>query len=197
MVPLTKKEQQIYDYIVDVISRGECSPTVRDIKDATGIASTSTVHSYLQRLEDKGYIQKEQGKCRTLRTGENFSLSIPVLGKVAAGLPIFAEENYDGYISVQVPGGYPKESVFALRVEGASMVEAGILDGDYVIINKTPCAENGQIVVALIDDEATVKTFYKENGHIRLQPENSTMRPIIVKEVSVIGRVIANVRFYK
>ena len=197
MVQLTEKERKIYEFIVDEINKGKCSPSVRDIKDAIGFASTSTVHGYLRKLEEKGYIQREQGKCRTVRAGGSTTPAVPVLGKVAAGLPIFAEENYDGYISVQIPANYRSSEVFALRVKGESMIEAGILDGEYVVISKTPCAENGEIVVALIEEEATVKTFYKEKGHIRLQPENSTMRPIIVKDVTIVGKVIANIRFYK
>lgn len=197
MASLTKKEQAIYDYIVETINKEGYSPSVRDISKASGIKSTSTVHMYLQRLEDKGYIQKEQGKSRTLRIGDKGTPCVPIVGKVAAGLPILAQENYEGFLSVQLPHGIMQNNVFALRVQGESMIEAGIMDGDYVIVDKTPCAEDGQIVVALIEDEATVKTFYKEKDHIRLQPENSTMRPIIAKEVMILGRVIASVRYYK
>ena len=197
MSALTKKEKQIYDYIAEKINKEGYSPTVRDISLAIGIKSTSTVHAYLQRLEDKGYIQKEQGKSRTLRIDNKSTPSIPVVGRVAAGLPILAEENCDGYIAVELPSGTDKSNVFALKVSGESMIEAGILNGDYVIVDRTPYAENGQIVVALIGDEATVKTFYKEKDHFRLQPENSTMRPIISNDVVILGRVIANLRFYK
>lgn len=197
MSALTKKEQQIYDYIAERINKEGYSPTVRDISEAIGIKSTSTVHSYLQRLEDKGYIRKEQGKSRTLRIESGSAPSIPILGRVAAGLPLFAEENCDGFVSVELPSGVDRSNVFALKVSGESMIEAGILNGDYVIVDKTPYAENGQIVVALIGDEATVKTFYKEKDHFRLQPENATMRPIIASEVIILGKVIASLRFYR
>ncbi len=199
MEELVQIEQEIYDYIVNAIEKEGYSPSVRDIKSALGIRSTSTVHLYLQRLEDKGFIQKEQGKSRTLRVGGvgNNRLSvIPILGRIAAGSPVFAEENFDGYLEFKLPVGYLNDKVFALKVEGESMIEAGIFNGDIIVVDMTPCAENGDIVVALINDEATVKTFYKENGQYRLQPENHKLKPIIVKDVTVLGKVIASVRYY-
>ncbi len=204
---LEPKEQLVYDYIKENIKKNGYSPSIRDICSALEIKSTSTVHMCLERLERKGYIQKENGKSRTLRiespvtdepAREDGALSIPILGKVTAGVPILAVENYDGF--VQYPAGIgrsPDNPMFALRVSGTSMIEAGILDGDIVIVEKTPTAENGDIVVALIDDEATVKTFYKENGHFRLQPENHTMLPIIVNSLMILGKVVASVRYYK
>lgn len=204
---LEPKEQLVYDYIKENIKKNGYSPSIRDICGALGIKSTSTVHLCLDRLEKKGYIQKENGKSRTVRieslateeatTADSF-MNIPILGKVTAGVPILAVENYEGF--VQYPAGIgrtPESQMFALRVSGTSMIEAGILDGDIVIVEKTPTAENGDIVVALIDDEATVKTFYKENGHFRLQPENRTMLPIIVNSLMILGRVVASVRYYK
>ncbi len=199
MKKLTDKEQQIYDYIFEMIEKNGYSPTVRDIKNAVGIKSTSTVHIYLQKLEDKGFIQKEQGKSRTLRVGSSNppkSVEIPIIGRIAAGAPVFAEENYDGSLDFKVPAKYQNDRLFALRVEGESMIEAGIMNGDIIVVTATQYAENGDIVVALINDEATVKTFYKENGGYRLQPENSTMKPIYTDEVTVLGKVMANVRYY-
>lgn len=205
MAQLEQKEQQIFDYIKRVILTNGYAPSIRDICAALQIKSTSTVHTALDKLEKKGYIRKENGKSRTLRIegaggesedGDN-SMRVPILGKVTAGQPILAVENYEGY--VQFPKGgrpMPAGELFALRVRGTSMIEAGIMDGDTVIVERTSTASNGDIVVALIDDEATVKTFYKENGHFRLQPENRTMLPIIVTSLMILGKVVASVRYY-
>lgn len=206
MLYLEPKEQLVFDYIKENIKKNGYSPSIRDICTALGIKSTSTVHVCLEKLEKKGYIQKENGKSRTLRIegisqdeiedGED-GTNIPILGKVTAGVPILAVENYEGYI--KYPGGIrhtPSNPMFALRVSGTSMIEAGILDGDIVIVEKTSAAENGDIVVALIDDEATVKTFYKEDGHFRLQPENKTMLPIIVNSLMILGKVVTSIRYY-
>ena len=206
MTKLEMKEQRVLEYIKETIRTRGYSPSIRDICSALNIKSTSTVHTCLERLEQKGYIQKEDGKSRTVRIeGLNMSepaetsdeLNIPILGRVTAGAPILAVENYEGYI--HYPAGLralPDNEMFALRVSGTSMIEAGILDGDIVIVEKTPFAENGDIVVALIDDEATVKTFYKENGHFRLQPENRTMLPIIVNSLMILGKVVTSIRYY-
>ena len=197
-----EKEAAIYDFITRTIEEEGYSPTVRDIQQALGIKSTSTVHAYLARLEEKGLIRKDPGKSRTINTtktsapGEHL-LRIPILGQVRAGLPILAEENHEGYLDFPVSrGSYRREELFSLRVTGDSMIEAGILPGDLLVVRQTPSAENGDIVVALIEDGATVKTFYKENGHFRLQPENAALSPILVDEVSILGKVIANLRFY-
>ncbi len=207
MTTLDHKEQLIFDYIKENIKKNGYSPSIRDIRTALGIKSTSTVHTYLERLEKKGYIQKENGKSRTLRVEgllpedyvpERNSGMVPLIGRVTAGQPILAVENYEGYI--RYPEGMyrtPENDLFALRVTGTSMIEAGILDGDIVIIERTSTAENGDIVVALIDDEATVKTFYKEDGHFRLQPENRTMLPIIVNSLMILGKVVSSIRFYR
>ncbi len=198
----TDREQEILQYIAETIDKKGYSPSVRDIKTALNIKSTSTVHMYLQRLTEKDLLSKEDGKSRTLRIGSAyappvFGMRIPILGRVTAGQPILAFENYDGYVLFpQERGKADPDSLFALRVSGTSMIDAGILDGDLVIVEKQSSAENGDIVVALIEDEATVKTFYKENGHFRLQPENTTMEPIIVDEVEILGRVITSVRYY-
>ncbi len=208
MVPLSQKEQLVFDYIKENIRHNGYSPSIRDICTALSIKSTSTVHTCLEKLEKKGYIQKENGKSRTLRIeGVTYEedpekasneFNIPILGKVTAGQPILAVENYEGY--VRYPKGIyptPDGEMFALKVTGTSMIEAGIMDGDIVIVEKTAMAENGDIVVALIDDEATVKTFYKEEGHFRLQPENKTMLPIIVNSLMILGKVVTSIRYYK
>ena len=199
MEKLTGKERAIYEYVKETIEKNGYSPSVRDIRSALGIKSTSTVHVYIQRLEEKGLISKVDGKSRTLRIDgtEPLGIKVPIVGAVTAGVPILAVENREGYV-VCSPG-YPVGDInrlFALRVKGQSMIDAGILDGDIVIAEQSPVAENGDIVIALIGDEATVKTFYRENGHIRLQPQNKTMEPIIADDVSILGKVISCVRYY-
>ena len=200
MEALNEKERIIYDYLKQKIEKDGYSPSVRDIQSALNIKSTSTVFDYLNRLEQKGYITKENSKSRTLRLFEDNKkgsvINVPLLGKVAAGIPITAVENFECYISFHTTKKYRNNELFALTVKGESMIEAGILDLDIIIVQNTDYAENGDIVVALIDDEATVKTFYKENGYYRLQPENSTMQPIIVDKVSIIGRVVSLLRYY-
>ena len=200
---LNAREKQILEYIADMVRNKGYSPSVRDIKAALSIRSTSTVHTYLMRMEEKGYLVKEEGKSRTLRLGPSYPSEesagrVPIIGRVTAGQPILATENFDGYVDFPFAAEYSHDgTLFALRVSGTSMIEAGILDGDIVVVEKTDSAENGQIVVALIEDEATVKTFYKEHGHFRLQPENSALQPIIVDQVQILGRVISSVRYYK
>ena len=200
MRKLKPREQGVYDYISEAITRNGYAPSVRDIEEALGFRSTSTVHMYINRLEEFGLIRKTDGKSRSITLTGMTPLGVnkvPVLGKVTAGSPILATENFEGYIDfVPEAKKYDYKNLFALKVSGVSMIEAGIMDGDYVIVNRCDYAENGDIIVALIEDEATVKTFYKENGHFRLQPENSTLDPIIVKEMLVLGRVVANVRLY-
>ena len=195
MAELTKKEQDILDYIRDTISAEGYSPSVRDIRSALGIKSTSTVHQYLHRLEEKGYIIKEQGKSRTIRIEGEVEHGVPLIGEIAAGLPILAEENFNGYVDFNAKG-YDKSKLFALEVHGQSMIDAGILDGDIIIVNQGSYADNGEIVAALVGDEATVKEFYKENGRYRLQPRNESMAPIIVDECVILGKVIACLRYY-
>ncbi|MBO4422667.1 MAG: transcriptional repressor LexA [Clostridia bacterium] len=196
MSGLSKKEKQIYEYIKEMINAEGYSPSVRDISTALGIKSTSTVHLHLHRLEEKGYIQKEQGKSRTIRVEGTQPHGVPLLGDVAAGMPILAQQNIDGYIEFKADG-YGGAELFALRVKGESMIDAGILDGDIIIVSAGSYAENGDIVVALVGNEATVKQFYKEKGRYRLQPKNETMEPIIVDECTVLGKVIASLRYYK
>ncbi len=201
---LTAREREIYEYIINTIRSEGYAPSVRDICTALNMKSTSTVHSYITRLEEKGVITKDPGKSRTLRVDTSSSskssstLRVPILGKVAAGMPILAVENYEGYIDVPKPSSSTTANdLFALKVQGESMIEAGIMDGDLLVIEKRNTASDGEIVVALVDDEATVKTFYKEDGRFRLQPENSTMKPIYVKELIILGKVVASMRFYR
>lgn len=196
MSELKQIEKDILDYIKTTINDEGYSPSVRDISTALNIKSTSTVHLYLHRLEEKGYIQKEPGKSRTIRVEGAAQTGIPVIGEIAAGSPIFAEQNFDGHVDFRADG-YDPENLFALHVKGESMIDAGILDGDLIVIDAGSYAENGDIVAALVDNEATVKEFYKENGHYRLQPRNETMKPIIVDECTVLGKVIASLRYYK
>lgn len=202
MLPLTEKEQAMLDYIAENIKKNGYSPSIRDIRTALNIKSTSTVHTYLERLETKGYIQKENGKSRTLRvdgadSGKPRGAKVPIVGRITAGAPILAVENYDGYIDFAAQSrGVDQNNLFALKVRGESMIGAGIMDGDIIVVDHRDYAEDGEIVVALIGEEATVKTFYKEEDGFRLQPENSTMDPIYTKELSILGKVIGCVRFY-
>jgi len=203
MAEMNHKERAVYEFIIDTIKKEGFSPSVRDIKIALDIKSTSTVHAYLEKLEKKGYIQKEAGKSRTIRvdnidaSGRRTSIRVPIVGQVTAGIPILAIENHDGYLDFPIyKQSYLNARLFALRIRGESMIEAGIMHGDYVVVEKRNYAENGEIVVALIDDEATVKKYYAEDGTIRLQPCNPTMRPIVVKDVTVLGKVISVLRFY-
>lgn len=196
---LTPREQKTLDYIIETISEKGYSPSVRDIKSALDYKSTSTVYSCVKKLEMLGYIQKEGGKSRTIRVDglSNYEGRVPVLGRVTAGMPILAEENYDGYVNFIADSvGLVQSNLFALKVVGDSMIEAGIMDGDTVIVDRREYAENGEIVVAMIDDSATVKTFYKEDGRYRLQPENSSLEPIYSDQVSILGKVVASIRLY-
>lgn len=204
MEKLNPKEQEMYDFICQVLRRSGFAPTVREIQDALGIKSTCTVHSYLDRLEQKGYIKKSPGKSRTIRTSEvdsqvrSETVRIPLVGQVAAGTPILAVENIERHIDFQFTGRvYNPNDLYALRVKGSSMINVGIHSGDIIIVKKQSHAENGEIVVALLEDEATVKTFYRENNHFRLQPENDTMEPILTKELAILGKVIACIKYFE
>ena len=195
MKQLSKSQIKIFEYLKECSENGRV-PSVREICENTGLSSTSTVHYHLKHLEDKGYIVREHGVNRCIQiTGEEKSVSVPVLGKVAAGNPILAVEDIECYVPVPEKLKRGKE-LFALRIQGESMINAGILNDDIVIVNRTPVAENGEIVVALVEDSATVKRFYKENGHYRLQPENDDYDPIIVDEVILLGKVISLIRNY-
>ncbi len=192
MEPLTKSQQKVYDYLRETMPSG-IPPTVREICTATGLRSTSTVHAHLKTLEKLGYITREAGLNRSIRIeGSEAAAQVPILGKVTAGLPILAVEDIEGYIPF--PQRMGKE-LFALHVSGLSMRDAGILDGDYVVAERTPTADDGEIVVAMIEDEATVKRLYREEGCIRLQPENPDFEPIYSDKVSLLGKVIAVIRY--
>ena len=198
---LSKKEKLVFDYLVNSINENGYAPSVRDIGASLGIKSTSSVHLYLHNLEAKGFIEQDANKKRTIRICAPYlrvSGKVPLLGAITAGSPILAVENFEGYVDLPWQSAkYSADELFALKVKGESMIEAGILDGDVVIVRKSAYAENGQIVVALIEDEATVKTFYKEDGHFRLQPENKTMQAIIVEDVVLLGSVVASFRKYE
>lgn len=202
MQELQDKEKAIYEYILDVIRREGYSPSVRDIQKALQIKSTSTVHTYLERLERKGYIQKESGKSRTLRVESlavepKRTLRVPILGKITPGLPILALENHEGYLDFPVGSrSFQANQLFGLRIRGDSMAGAGILDGDIVIVKKDSEASSGDIVVALVEGEALVRTYYREDGKCRLVPENQEMAPIVLDDVYLLGRVVSVIRYY-
>lgn len=194
---LTKSQQKVFDYLKSRVQSG-LPPTVREICEATGLHSTSSVHAHLKTLEREGYIVREAGLNRAIRiVGERNAVQIPILGRVAAGQPILAEQHVEGYVPFTPPRGDGSD-YFALNVRGESMKLAGILNGDIVIARQTSTAEDGEIVVALIENEATVKTFYHDREHdcIRLQPENPDFQPIYTREVSILGKVAAVVRYY-
>ncbi len=192
---LSEKGKKIYDYIRDCILNRGFSPTVREIGEELGIKSTSTVHYYLKELAEEGYIIKDSMKKRTIKLPSSDACAVPLLGTVTAGLPITAIEEVEEYISIPNLTG-DSDDYFALHVRGDSMIGAGILDGDIIVVKKTPVCHNGDIVVALIDDEATVKRLYKEKGYFRLMPENPAYEPIIVEEVTILGKIAALVRNY-
>lgn len=196
MKPLTKSQQKVYDYIRQCAQDNRV-PSVREICAVTGLKSTSTVHLHLKTLEEKGLIERDKGLNRCIRlSGSEKSSQVPIMGRVTAGMPILAVEDIEGYVPVSENVRRGRE-LFALRVCGESMINAGILDGDIAVVHRTPVAENGDIVVALIEDEATVKRFYKENGHFRLQPENDAFEPIIVDEVVLLGKLVAIYRNFE
>ena len=192
MKPLNQKQQRVLSFLKERAQDG-VPPTVREICDAAGIKSTSTVHAYLKLLEEGGYIQRNSGQNRSIRMPGESVARVPLLGKVTAGMPILAVEEVEDYVPYS-GGGYQAGELFALRVSGTSMINAGILNNDIVIVRQTPTAQNGDVVVALIGDEATVKRIFFEDGHVRLQPENDAFEPIIVDEVAVLGKVISLVR---
>ena len=199
---ISKKQQEILDYIKNEILNRGFPPAVREICEAVNLKSTSSVHSHLEALEKNGYIRRDATKPRAIEIiDDNFNLvrrevvNVPVIGRVAAGEPLLAIENIENYFPI--PAEFmPNAQTFILNVQGESMINAGILNGDHVIVEQCSTADNGDMVVALIDDSATVKTFYKEEGHIRLQPENDYMDPIIVEgHLQILGKVIGVVRF--
>lgn len=199
---LTYREAAIIEFIRSNVRLKGYPPSVREIGGAVGLKSSSTVHGYLKRLEDKGYIRRDPTKPRAVELigdpirprAEEINM-VPVLGRVAAGLPILATENRD--FNLPLPSSFFGDGeFFMLKVKGDSMIDAGIHEGDLVVVRQQPAANNGDIVVAMIEDEATVKRFYRENSQIRLQPENPAMEPIIAKDVSILGKVVGLLRRY-
>ena len=194
MRKVTENEKMVFEFIKDRIEEGY-PPTVREICAEFGFKSTSTAHRYINNLTAKGLLEKGNNQNRAIRLTGGNGMKIPLVGTVTAGIPITAIEEITDYISFQ-PARHYSNPLFGLKVRGESMINAAILDGDMVVIEQTPYAENGDIVCALVDNEsATIKTFYKEDGHYRLQPENDTMDPIIVDEVSILGKVVGVVRY--
>ena len=202
---LTKRQQQVYDFIESYVLNKGYGPTVREIGEAVNLSSPSTVHVHLKTLEEKGYIIRDPLKSRSIAlaqkaqdqsfgaVGSSNTLQLPLVGNVAAGEPIYAEENIEGTLTlpIEIVGD---SASFLLTVHGESMIEVGINDGDYVVVKEQQTAHNGEIIVALIEDGATVKRFFKEKDHIRLQPENSSMEPIITRDCAIVGKVVAVLR---
>ena len=200
MSELKDKQLLIYEFLKDFTSQKGYPPTVREICKAVGLKSTSSVHGHLKQLEKEGLIKRDPTKPRALEIVDSVvkkeMINVPIIGRVTAGLPILANENIED--SFPLPLDYVKHNndLFMLKISGSSMIKAGILDGDLAIIEKTQTASNGDKIVALIENEATLKTFYRENNHIRLQPENDEMEPIIVDNCSILGKLIGIYRTY-
>ena len=200
---ISAKQQEILEYIKDEILHKGYPPAVREICQAVNLKSTSSVHSHLETLEKNGYIRRDPTKPRAIEImDDTFNLNrremvnVPILGNVAAGEPLFAEENIEDYFPIPAEME-PNSEVFMLHVRGESMINVGILDGDNVLVQQQSTAKDGEMVVALVEDSATVKTFYKEDGYIRLQPENDTMEPIIVPDCQILGKVFGIFRFLR
>ena len=200
--PRGDNQQRILDFIKSEIQTKGYPPSVREIAQAVGLKSTSTVHGHLQRLEKRGLLHRDAMKPRAMEVvGDpnfvrNNTTAVPVVGRVTAGLPILAEENLDEYVPIpEIMLGDGEH--FILLVRGDSMIDAGILNGDYIVVRRQPDAHNGDIVVAMIDDSATVKRFYRENGYFRLQPENKTMDPISADSVTILGKVVSLYRILR
>lgn len=198
---ISSKQREILEYIKQEILNKGYPPAVREICEAVHLKSTSSVHSHLETLEKNGYIRRDPTKPRAIEIiDDNFNLTrrevvnVPIIGQVAAGQPLLAVENIENYFPIPTEF-MPNAETFMLKVKGDSMINAGIFNGDKILVQKQADAQNGDIVVALVDDSATVKTFYKEDGHFRLQPENDTMDPIIVNECSILGKVFGIMRF--
>lgn len=199
---ITDKQREILEYIKQEILNKGYPPTVREMCDAVHLKSTSSIHSHLESLEKNGYIRRDPSKPRTIEiVDDNFNLTrrevvnVPIVGSIAAGQPLLAVQNIDNYFPI--PSEYmPNQDTFMLHVKGESMINAGIFDGDVILVKQQNTARNGEIVAALVDDSATVKTFYKEADHIRLQPENDSMDPIIVADCQILGVVFGVFRFF-
>ena len=200
---ISKKQTEILEFIKERILEKGYPPAVREICEAVDLKSTSSVHSHLETLEKNGYIRRDPTKPRAIEIiDDNFNLTrrevvnVPLIGKVAAGQPLLAVENIENYFPIPTEF-MPNAETFMLTVKGESMINIGIMDGDQILVQRQSDAKNGDIVVALVDDSATVKTFYKEDGYYRLQPENDTMEPIIVNQCSIIGKVFGVMRFWR
>ena len=200
---ISKKQEEILEYIKSQILERGFPPAVREICEAVNLKSTSSVHSHLETLEKNGYIHRDPTKPRAIEIlDDTFNLTrremvnVPIIGRVAAGEPLLAQQNIENYFPIPAEM-MPNKQTFLLQVQGESMINAGILTGDYILVQQQQTADNGDKVVALIDDGATVKTFYREEGIIRLQPENDFMDPIIVKDCTILGKVIGVFRFFK
>ena len=199
---ITEKQREILEYIKQEILNKGYPPTVRELCDAVHLKSTSSIHSHLESLEKNGYIRRDPSKPRAIEiVDDNFNLTrrevvnVPIVGSIAAGQPLLAIQNIDNYFPI--PAEYmPNQETFMLRVKGDSMINVGIFSGDVILVKQQSTASNGDIVAALVDDSATVKTFYKENDHIRLQPANDTMEPIIVPDCQILGVVFGVFRFF-
>lgn len=195
------KQSEIYEFIKNQVNTKGYPPSVREICEAVNLSSTSTVHGHLTRLEKKGLIRRDPTKPRAIELlqephNKKEMIDIPIIGKVTAGIPILAQESIEDYLTIPLDFVNSTNELFILKVQGDSMIEAGIHNKDLAIIEKTSIASNGDIVVALIENEATIKTFFKEDGHIRLQPENSTMEPIIVDDCKILGKLSGIYRKY-
>lgn len=200
---ISKKQEEILEYIKSQILERGFPPAVREICEAVNLKSTSSVHSHLETLEKNGYIHRDPTKPRAIEIlDDTFNLTrremvnVPIIGRVAAGEPLLAQQNIENYFPIPAEM-MPNKQTFLLQVQGESMINAGILNGDYILVQQQQTADNGDKVVTLIDDGATVKTFYREEGIIRLQPENDFMDPIIVKDCTILGKVIGVFRFFK
>ena len=200
---LNEKQKEVYDFLLEFTKTNGYPPSVREICKAVSLKSTSTVHGHLKRLEKKGLIYRDPTKPRAIVINEISlnnnainTLKIPIVGNITAGMPILATENIDGSFEISLNSIKHDNNLFALKVQGHSMINAGINDGDLAIIEQCNFADNGKIVVALINDEATLKTFYKEKNHIRLQPENNSMEPIIVTDCSILGVLVGIFRTF-
>ncbi len=200
---LTAKQRSILRYMKEVVMDKGYPPSVREIGSAVGLRSTSTVHNHLTNLERKGYIRRDPTKPRAVeifdipfheQSFKKHTIQVPIIGNVTAGAPILAFENVEDTFPLPLSFIETEEDVFMLTIQGSSMIDAGILDGDYVVVKKQNTAVNGDIVVALLEDEATVKRFFKEENHFRLQPENTSMEPLIVEDAAILGKVIGLIR---
>ena len=189
---------KVMDYIRKFSEENGYTPSVREIGKECGIKSTATVYSYLQKLQDKGYLNKATNKKRSVTLAKSSGVNIPLIGTVTAGQPIFAYENYEDYYTFPA-GEFRGEDLFMLRVQGTSMIDAGIMDGDKIVVRRQETAENGEIVVALVDDSATVKRFYRKGGQIVLHPENEALSDMIFEDgqVSILGKVVGLIRNYR